>query len=1405
MKKRVLSFLLAMVMVFSILPMNILAADRDENADQVHVIVENTTFLEPVDDVTPAWTGTLVDTWVNLTEESTMMNCIVAALDEFGYTQTGAEQNYISEINGLSAFDGGSQSGWMGTLNDWFTDQGFGAYTVKDGSLEAGDEIRIMYTSNGFGADLGNDWGSSDTSLKALTFSEGTLEPEFEGKTLEYTLTIPAETEKIMVTPTATAKCFKTHTVVGETEYKRTALIPVEDGTVVTITVGEADIDTVTTYTVRVSKEEPAAPDYTFGTAGTVLLPGEYELPISMMDAAEPEKPAAAASCILGGSMLVQEDGSAVITMNLGAASAEDVTGWSANWRIFNEFGVTSDTTACQVVSEDAEGHATAVSFKLPFADQDGVYAAMDLAGAEASNVFLKLDFANAGKVVPVVPDAYLGVDVGSEVPESFENDLWTQYDFKELAVGDTATITPRRVPEAVVDGIGNDVQMPHFNYEIISGDSVVLEGENNLHQGVRAVKAGNTVVKITYDAFVHTNGNTNFPACDPINTQYVIFSVGGNSAITIEDNICAASVEEAPAGKILYRSYDTKYFKDGQTVSFPLTVETTGAEKLVVKCNGITVPETEGQYLLPLENRNNIIEMTAIAADGTTRSFFRVLAARKVEINVRNTSNPDAPLVVGDTANISFRGVKMPVYKLATIYNPQWHSNWGGTTTYSTNVNYMYDGTKYRGECGQYDLATNNDFDVKFIRTGTQTFTDGHIDSSWWGSALGTDKGTDEPGSPNLDAPTLGGTFCWMPDFSVEVGSPLQAESITLNQTELTLDIGDTAELTATVLPEGCVDRISWSSDNDQVVTVEDGKLTAVASGTAVVTAFVETNPQIKATCTVKVISSDDLAAAEAVIKKIEAIGKPADSIMEITAARKAYDALTKEQKALVTNYDVLTAAEEALSKLPHADFDKMFKQTGDLQEKLHLDTVAEGYAGSEWVTIGLARSDRKIADAYYGKLAAFVEEHINDKEQLHRNKSTDNSRVILALTAIGRDVTNVAGHNLLQGLTDMKYLKRQGNNGPIWALIAFDSHDYEIPTVFEGGQQVTREGLIDYILGVQLPDGGWTLSNDSASSADPDMTGMALQALAPYYGKNDKVTEAIDRALETVSEMQLANGGFASWGTVNVESGVQILVALNALGIDTQKDARFIKNGRTILDSIAEYYVDGGGFRHVITQTTPDAMATEQSYYGLASMARLAGGQTALYDMSDVVILPFGDIAYNAWFRQDVKFALDENIMKGTTADTFSPYKGLTRAELVETLYRMSGSQKAEGKLPFNDVTGDKYYADAVLWAYHNGITNGTSATSFSPDAHVSRAQLATFLMRYAAYIKEDVSKRADLGTFKDAGQVPAYAAEAMSWAVSANLVNGTENNKLSPRMEASRAQFAAMIHRFVELVKD
>lgn len=235
-------------------------------AGMTRVIVENTTFPKAEG---AAWEGTLADTWIELTGESTMMGCVVEALD--GHTVVGAESNYISSIDDLKEQQGGSMSGWMGTLNDWFTNFGFGEFTVAKGTLHAGDEIRVMYTRNA-GVDLGGDWESTDTRLKALTFSAGKLTPKFSGDTFTYTLTVPEGTTSLLVTPTAANKNYQVRAYLGTQatgrEYSRTSLIPIENGSVITVVCADDSWPTMNetsdgkrTYTITVVYGEVKSDD----------------------------------------------------------------------------------------------------------------------------------------------------------------------------------------------------------------------------------------------------------------------------------------------------------------------------------------------------------------------------------------------------------------------------------------------------------------------------------------------------------------------------------------------------------------------------------------------------------------------------------------------------------------------------------------------------------------------------------------------------------------------------------------------------------------------------------------------------------------------------------------------------------------------------------------------------------------------------------------------------------------------------------------------------------------------------------------------------------------------------------------------------------------------------------------
>lgn len=351
-------------------------------------------------------------------------------------------------------------------------------------------------------------------------------------------------------------------------------------------------------------------------------------------------------------------------------------------------------------------------------------------------------------------------------------------------------------------------------------------------------------------------------------------------------------------------------------------------------------------------------------------------------------------------------------------------------------------------------------------------------------------------------------------------------------------------------------------------------------------------------------------------------------DDAAAVGRAQSAYNALSDEAKALISKnlkakLDAAVAKIAQLQKTNQKEFDKIYQETGSSQAALASKAgLTAGTSGGEWVALGLARSG-SISGTLAEQYAQAAYQYVKKKgsSTISDSKSTENSRMILALTSIGKDPTDVAGYDLLEPLADLDYVKSQGINGPIFALIALDSHNYDIPKAATGKTQTTREALIDAILAAQLSDGGW---NVNGNGADADMTAMAIQALASYYSSNAKVKSAIDDALNRLSQMQEANGGYTSWGTANAESVAQVIVALTSLGIDPASDGRFIKNGYSTLDALISFYNDKGGFKHSQSDTTSsNGLATEQAYYALASWYRLKAGKTSLYDMSDVTTL--------------------------------------------------------------------------------------------------------------------------------------------------------------------------------------
>ncbi|MBR4622512.1 MAG: DUF4430 domain-containing protein [Ruminococcus sp.] len=339
-----------------------------------------------------------------------------------------------------------------------------------------------------------------------------------------------------------------------------------------------------------------------------------------------------------------------------------------------------------------------------------------------------------------------------------------------------------------------------------------------------------------------------------------------------------------------------------------------------------------------------------------------------------------------------------------------------------------------------------------------------------------------------------------------------------------------------------------------------------------------------------------DNEAAAAEVEALIDAIGEVTlDSEDAINEAYTAYSRLTDEQKALVDNYDVLEAAMAKLAELKadtgSTSFNDMFNETAEALSK------TDPVIGNEWKAIGLARAG-KISDTYLANMSKALREYVDTVQdgKFNARRSTENSKESVLAAALGIDPEKISGRDILAAITDKDFTAAQGINGQIWANIALTG---------VGKDSAYR----DILIAAQLENGAFSFDGETA---DVDITAMAVTALA--LDDSDEAKAAVAKAVEWLSSVQGDDGSYGS-----CESTAQVMIALSSVGINTETDERFIKNGSSLMDGLSVYYLGNGAFSH-LAGAKEDGLATEQAFLALAAHYRLSNGMTAIYDFSDV-----------------------------------------------------------------------------------------------------------------------------------------------------------------------------------------
>lgn len=444
-----------------------------------------------------------------------------------------------------------------------------------------------------------------------------------------------------------------------------------------------------------------------------------------------------------------------------------------------------------------------------------------------------------------------------------------------------------------------------------------------------------------------------------------------------------------------------------------------------------------------------------------------------------------------------------------------------------------------------------------------------------------------------------------------------------------------------------------------------------------------------------------------------------------------------------------------------------------------------------TEWEAVGIARAGGTLPASYLTGATAQVKESAGSFR-----KVTDLERLILGIKAAGGNPTAVNGVNLIDKMVNHEKMTAQGTNGPIFALIALNSDNYNVASTATWN----KDKLVTWLLNAQNSDGGFPLATGEASSVD--MTAMAVAALAPERTQT-QVQTAIDKAVQYLSTQQQANGGYSAYNDDSSESVSQVIVALASAGINP-KDARFTKSSGDLMTRLSQFRQSNGAYSHTVGGAG-DNIATEQALLALVAYQQylssgntiynLANSSTSPVDTGTTTAVTFTDEnTISAWATDSVHRAYDAGLMLGVSDQElrFAPKQQLTRAQFAALVVRLTGATESSNTpsngTAFKDVSSNQWYYNAIMTAKSKGIITGINATSFQPNQPVSRQDMAVMLTR--AFALKGTSNT----SFADQAKIGNYARPAVSAVVSNGIMVGA-NNTFDPQAKVTR-EMAAVV---------
>ncbi len=1333
-------------------------------AGMARVIVENTTFPKAEGAV---WEGTLTDTWIELTDESTMMGCVVEALD--GHTVVGAESNYISSIDDLKERQGGSMSGWMGTLNDWFTNFGFGEFTVAKGTLHAGDEIRVMYTRD-YGVDLGGDWNNSDTRLKALTFSTGKLAPKFSGDTFTYTLTVPEGTTSLLVTPTAANKNYQVRAYLGTQatgrEYSRTSLIPIANGSVITVVCADDSWPTMNktsdgkrTYTINV----------VFGTAQSSDA-GVASVKVADVEAAAGENNAYTVT-VPYGTAITADSFVIALSDNKASVTAGPTEGEGGVW----SFTVTAEDGTAVTYSVTV---TVAEAPKSSDAGVTSVSVAHTLASKTGETAYTVKLQTNA----EVTADSFqivLSDEKASVSAPTANGDVWTFTVTAEdgtTTAAYTVTVTRRSASETTPLRTVT-LSMLRASLEDTTTRSFTLHqtaGSNVLTSPYRIVSGASGIqfqVKVSY------------------NTAY-----SAVYAFTTTDGT-AKAVDAPHAKNIAIINPDLS----GSLVAvITLTNKTDASDVWVYELRMPTeanhAPRLKDGVITPAAASINLgesyqFDMTQIFEDEDAYDKLTYRVWRDAEnpfyVPASYTYTPSAAGTYTLVFKASDGKAESPEYKFVlTVIDPNAKSSDAGVAS-----------VKVAGVSAAAGTAENS-FSVT-LPAGTEVTADS------FEITLSDSKAT-------LTGPAKGEDGVWT--FTVT------AEDSTAVTYTVTVTVKEAKTIHATISMQAenmfimVPTRVEVSSD----LAERYGYADDVTDGVSALDVLVKYHELTFGEDFTKDSKSDYLVVSNGTITTVNgektsafsfAVNGefPCDKNGEYNT-QYGYTGYTISQTPVAEDgtvefffYQDISMYMDYYTWFTDTDGNRLdtFTVQAGTDFTLGMDGYMYAYGGGlkpeDRVTHGAALDPEDIQICTVGEdgtLTPVEGKVIGENGQVTLSFAAAGSYV---LSAMGDEFTNIFSPWL-----------------PVTVTAAPKSSNADVNSVTVAGVEATAGENNTYTVtlpyGTDVTAGSFVIVTSDAGATVGALTNEG-NVWTFTVTAEDGVTSKTYTVTVSFTEAPKSNDAGVSSITV---AGFKAVAGANNSYTVTVPYGTVVKTGSFVIVT-----------RH--PRATVSALTNTRNIWSFTVTAE-DGVTTAVYTVTvntaalpepitpgvdnkkpaskPEVKLPFTDVSTSDWFYDDVAFVYENGLFSGTDSRSFSPNASMTRAMLVTVLYRLEGEPTVTGRSSFTDVRSGAYYEKAVIWAAANGIVTGTDSTSFSPDAKVTREQLAAILYRYAQYRKLDTDASAKLNSFTDADSVSAYASEALGWAVSEGLINGA-SGKLMPKGDATRAQVAAILHRFVKNV--